>query len=255
MILDASRMTNSRRQWRFLLAPAALIGLVTWLVLPGAPANTVPEIGVGVSAPPSQPVPAGSAPHGAQTAQSQPVVEKETIWVDTVKRGTMVRQVRALGVLRADTGSRFKAELQVPAGQAKDLRTGQAASIDTRKGIVPGKVFSISPTDAKGTVVVQVSLEANLPAGAGPGANVDGIVRIEELNDTLYVGRPVHGQADSTIKLYRIDADDRTATRVEVKLGGSSVNTIQVLGGLKEGDKVIISDMSRYAGADSIRLK
>jgi beta-lactamase regulating signal transducer with metallopeptidase domain len=253
MIMDASRIRNHSGQWRFLLLPAALILLVTWLVLPGAPGKEVSEIGAGVSAP-MESLPARSLPPAVQTHQSPPVVDKATIWVETVKRGTMIWQVRGLGVLRADTGGRFRAELQFPEGQAKDLRVGQPASIDTRKGIVPGKVLSIGATDAKGSIVVQVSLEGYPPSDIGPGAAVDGTVRIGELPDILHMGRPVRGQANTMMELYRIDRDGATATRVHVKLGRSSVNTIQVLEGLNEGDKVIISDMSRYAGVQSVRL-
>jgi beta-lactamase regulating signal transducer with metallopeptidase domain len=249
MIMHANR-SRKQKEWRFLLAPAAVILLVAWLVLPGASGGTGSEIGVPV---PDVLEPAGSTDAGQQSGQAQPVVDKTTIWLETVKRGTMVRQVRGLGVVRP-AGGRYTAELQLPAEQAKEVRSGQAASIDTRTGIIPGKVIGTEPAAADGRVAIQVSLAVNLPA-LRAGQQVDGMIIIEELKDVLYVGRPAHGRAGSTVELFRIDKDGHTATRVPVRLGRSSVSSVEILDGLKEGDKVILSDMSPHGAVQTVRLK
>jgi HlyD family secretion protein len=132
---------------------------------------------------------------------------------------------------------------------------GQKAAIDTRNGIVAGRVSRIDPSVQNGTVTVDVALDDALPQGARPDLSVDGTIELENLKDVLYVGRPVHGQADSTIGLFKIVNDGAEAIRVNVKLGRSSVTTIEVLQGLQVGDKVILSDMSAVDNFDRIRLK
>ncbi len=156
---------------------------------------------------------------------------------------------------RVANNVRLKAELRIAETQAKDIQIGQPASIDTRNGIIPGRVARIDPTVQNATVKVDVSLEGALPAGARPDLSVDGTVELERLDNVLYVGRPAFGQEQSTIALFRLDQDGQTADRVTVKVGKSSVNTIEVLGGLKEGDRVILSDMSAYDAVDRIRLR
>ncbi len=150
---------------------------------------------------------------------------------------------------------RLKAVLRIPETQAKDVTIGQRASIDTRNGIVNGHVMRSDPAAVNGTVTVEVALDGELPKGARPDLSVDGTVEIERLDDVLYVGRPAYGQAESTVGLFRLEPDGKTATRVNVKLGRSSVNTIEVVGGLAPGDKVIISDMSQYDNFNRVRLK
>jgi len=149
----------------------------------------------------------------------------------------------------------LKAEIKIAETQAKDVAYGQNATIDTRNGIVKGHVIRIDPSVVNGTVTVDVGIDDPLPLGARPDLSVDGTVELENLKDVLYVGRPVHGQADSTIGLFKIDPDGSEAQRVNVKLGRASVNTIEVLDGLKVGDKVILSDMSAWDNFDRIRLK
>ena len=141
---------------------------------------------------------------------------------------------------------RLKAEIKIAETQAKDVAIGQAASIDTRNGIVKGVVSRIDPSVQNGTVSVDVQIIDPLPVGARPDLSVDGAIELEKLRDVLYVGRPVHGQSDSTVGLFKLVDDGSEATRVNVKLGKSSVNSIEILQGLKVGDKVILSDMSAW---------
>ncbi|HLZ49831.1 MAG TPA: HlyD family efflux transporter periplasmic adaptor subunit [Candidatus Acidoferrum sp.] len=150
---------------------------------------------------------------------------------------------------------KLKAEIKIAETQAKDVTIGQKASIDTRNGIVGGHVSRIDPSVVNGTVTVDVTIDEPLPNGARPDLSVDGTITLENLTDVLYVGRPVHGQSDSTIGLFKIIEDGSEAVRVNVKLGRSSVNTIEILDGLKVGDKVILSDMSAWDAFDRIRLK
>lgn len=153
--------------------------------------------------------------------------------------------------------NKLKAEIKIPETQAKDVRIGQKATIDTRNGIVDGHVSRIDPSVQNGTVTVDVSIDKPFPPGSGARADlsVDGTVELENLKDVLYVGRPVNGQSDSTIGLFKLVDDGSEAVRVNVKLGRSSVNTIEIRDGLKVGDKVILSDMSQWDAFDRIRLK
>jgi len=148
----------------------------------------------------------------------------------------------------------LKAELKIPETQAKDILIGQSAEIDTHNGIVKGSVSRIDPAVQNGTVTVDVKFDEALPKWARPDLSVDGTITLERLNDVLYVGRPAFGQEKSTVSMFKIDPDGKAATRVKVELGRSSVNTIEILGGLKEGDQVILSDMSRWDANDHIRL-
>jgi len=152
---------------------------------------------------------------------------------------------------------KLKAEIKIAETQAKDVRELQKAVVDTRNGIVHGHVSRIDPSVVNGTVTVDVTMDEPFPPGSGARADlsVDGTIELENLKDVLYVGRPVHGQADSTIGIFKIVDDGNEAVRVNVKLGRSSVNTIEVLDGLKVGDKVILSDMSAWDNFDRIRLR
>jgi HlyD family secretion protein len=151
--------------------------------------------------------------------------------------------------------TKLKAVLQIPETQMKGVRVGLDASIDTRNGIVPGRVIRIDPAALNGTVGVDVALLGELPPSARrPELSVDGTVQIERLADVVYVDRPVSGEQDTTIGLFKIDRDGKGADRVNVKLGVASVNTIQVKEGLNIGDRVILSDMSQYDSYQRIRL-
>jgi HlyD family secretion protein len=151
--------------------------------------------------------------------------------------------------------NRLQAELRIAETQARDLALGQVAQVDTRQGIIPGKVSRIDPTAVQGTVTVIVQLSGELPRGARPDLSVDGTVEIERLDNVLNVGRPAFGQEQSTVGLFKVDPVTNEATRVQVQLGRSSVNTIEVLGGLNQNDQVILSDMSAWDTYDRIRLR
>jgi HlyD family secretion protein len=150
---------------------------------------------------------------------------------------------------------RLKAEIKIPETQAKDVVPGQPATVDTRNGVVNGLVSRVDPSVQNGTVTVDVQFSEPLPQGARPDLSVDGTIELENLKDVLYVGRPVHGQADSTIGLFKLVDDGAEAVRVNVKLGKTSVNSVEILDGLKVGDKVILSDMSSMDNFDRIRLR
>jgi len=147
----------------------------------------------------------------------------------------------------------LKAELRIPETQTKDLAIGQLASIDTRNGIVEGRVSRIDPAAQNGTVGVDVSLTGALPPGARPDLSVDGTVELERLNNVVFVGRPAFGQENSTVGLFRL-TEGGEAVRVSVQLGRSSVNTIEIVNGLRPGDQVVLSDMSAWDQYERIRL-
>lgn len=148
----------------------------------------------------------------------------------------------------------LKAEIKIPETQAKDVQLRQTATVDTHNGIISGHVSRIDPTVQDGSVTVDVSLEGALPKGARPDLSVDGTVELEKLEDILYVGRPVFGQEKSTVGLFKLGDGGNRASRVQVQFGRTSVNSVEILGGLKEGDQVIISDMSAWDSFDHIRL-
>ena len=150
--------------------------------------------------------------------------------------------------------TRLQAELKVPATRARDVRPGQPVEVDTRNGIIDGTVARVDPSVHEGSVMVEVRLDGPLPDGARPDMAVDGAIRIEALTDVLFVGRPVQSQENATLGLYRLESDDKHAHRVSVRLGGSSVDTIEIVDGLREGDRVILSDTSRWDDNERIRL-
>jgi HlyD family secretion protein len=147
------------------------------------------------------------------------------------------------------------AELKVAETQARDVQIGEPASVDTHNGLISGEVMRVDPAVQNGTVTVDVKLTGELPKGARPDLSVDGTVDLERLDNVLYVGRPAFGQENSTISLFKVGPDGHEATRVPVKVGRASVNSIQIVDGLHEGDTVILSDMSRWDSTDRIRLQ
>ncbi len=147
------------------------------------------------------------------------------------------------------------AELKVPETQARDVQIGEPTLIDTHNGIVSGIVMRVDPAVQNGTVTVDVQFIGTLPNGARPDLSVDGTIDLEKLDNVLYMGRPAFGQENSTITVFKLDADGKGATRTSTKVGRASANSIQILEGLKEGDTVILSDMSRWENTDRIRLE
>lgn len=157
-------------------------------------------------------------------------------------------------VARVANPAKLKAEIKIAETQAKDIQLGQVAEIDTRNGLIPGQVMRIDPAVQNGTVTVDVSLDGRLPKGARPDLSVDGTITLEHLEDVLYVGRPVNGQADSKVTLFKITDNGGGAVRVPVELGRASVTSIEIVSGLNAGDRVILSDMSQWDTYDRIRL-
>lgn len=155
---------------------------------------------------------------------------------------------------RVSQPTHLKAELKIPETQARDILINQDAEVDTRNGIIKGKVMRIDPAAVNGTVTVDVKLIGELPMGARPDLSVDGTIEIERLADVVYVGRPVFGQPNSQITLFKLEPDGKGADRVPVKLGRTSVNTIEIVDGLRVGDQVILSDMSAWDAQNRIRL-
>jgi HlyD family secretion protein len=168
-----------------------------------------------------------------------------------VERGAQVNPGSNLA--RVADPSMLKAELRIAETQTKDIKIGQYAEVDTRNGVVKGKVARIDPASSNGTVGVDITLEGALPPGSRPDLSVDGKVRLEELNNIIYVGRPAFGQENSSVSLFKVGADGE-AVRTTVKLGRSSVNTIEIVEGLQPGDQVILSDMSTYDEYQRVRL-
>ena len=149
----------------------------------------------------------------------------------------------------------LKAELRVAETQAKDVQIGQAAAVDTRNGVIPGHVTRIDPAVENGTVTVDVALDGELPRGARPDLTVDGTIELERMDDILFVGRPVFGQEESVVSLFKVDEDGTHASRTRVSLGRASVNTIEVLECLQPGDRVVLSDMSSWDQFDRVRIE
>jgi multidrug resistance efflux pump len=164
-----------------------------------------------------------------------------------VTEGTILAKVVQPGKL--------KAVLQIPETQAKDVTIGQPASIDTRNGIIRGHVSRTDANATNGTVTVDVALDGPLPAGARPDLSVDGTIEVERLHNVLYTGRPAYGQPNSTIGMFKLTEGGRYAVRVQVQVGRTSVNAIEIIRGLDKGDLVILSDMSQYDNVDRVKIK
>ena len=150
--------------------------------------------------------------------------------------------------------TKLKAQIKIAETQAKDITVGQPSSVDTRNGLITGEVTRIDPAVQNGTVLVDVSLNGELPKGARPDLSVEGVIELERLDDVTFVGRPAYGQEKGKVGLFRVSADGREALRVSVELGRSSVNTIEVVQGLQPGDRVILSDMTQWDSHDRLRL-
>jgi hypothetical protein len=199
-------------------------------------------------------VPTLLALHVAGDQIREPEVARSSVWIDTVKRGDMVREVRGLGQLRGTTGS-LTAVLKIAAAQTVEIKVGQAAQIDTRGALVAGIVAGVGPAPVDGMVDVEIKPSSALPDGAIAGTAVDSTVVIERLQNILHVGRPVVGGAGSTVELFRLEPGGDYAVRVPVSFGRSSVKVIEIREGLREGDKVILSDMSAWKTSTRIRLQ
>ena len=149
----------------------------------------------------------------------------------------------------------LKASLKIAETQARDIQIGQPASVDTHNGVVPGHVTRIDPAVQNGTVTVDIAMDGPLPQGARPDLSVDGTIDLDRLNDVLYVGRPAQGNENSTLSLFKLLPDGRTAVRVPVQVGRASVSAIQVISGLQQGDTVVLSDMGKWDSNDRVRIE
>ncbi|MEP7071486.1 MAG: HlyD family efflux transporter periplasmic adaptor subunit [Verrucomicrobiota bacterium] len=156
---------------------------------------------------------------------------------------------------RVANPTKLKAEVKIAETQAKDIQTGQSATVDTRNGVVKGHVIRVDPAVEQGTVKVDVALDDALPRGARPDLTVDGTIELERLDDIIFVGRPAFGQENSTVGMFKLVSGSSDAVRAPVKLGKSSVNTIEILQGLQPGDQVILSDTSAWDSHERIALK
>jgi HlyD family secretion protein len=163
----------------------------------------------------------------------------------------------AAGALLANVArpDRLKAEIRVPEVQAKDAQIGLPATVDTHAGLVPGHVVRVDPAVVSGFVKVDVSLEGNLPPGARPDLSVAGTIELDRLDDVLFVGRPAQGQPDSDVGLFKLEPDGDVAVRTPVRLGRTSVRTVEVVRGLRQGDRVILSDMAQWSQAERVKLR
>ena len=180
------------------------------------------------------------------------ILQELTLNGNTLQEGQQVPA--GTTIAKVANPNRLKAELKIPETQAKDVQLGQSAEVDTHNGVIDGKVIRIDPSVQNGTRTVDVALIGDPPAGAVPDLSVDGTIDLERIADALFVGRPTYGQEKSTIGIFKVEGDGNAAARVRVTLGRSSVNTVEILGGLKEGDQVILSDVSRWDQYDRIRL-
>lgn len=160
-----------------------------------------------------------------------------------------------LNLARIADPASLKAELRIPETQIKDVRLGQLAKVDTRNGVIEGQVARIDPAAREGTFTVDVSFTGALPASARPDLSVDGTIELERLKNVLYIGRPTFGQGQQTVGIFKLSSDGQEATRTQVSLGRSSVSTIEILSGLKEGDQVIISDTQSLDNYKTIRVR
>jgi HlyD family secretion protein len=180
------------------------------------------------------------------------ILQELTLNGNTLQEGQQVPA--GTTIAKVANPNRLKAELKIPETQAKDVQLAQPAEVDTHNGVIEGKVIRIDPSVQNGTRTVDVVLIGDPPPGAVPDLSVDGTIDLERIPDALFVGRPAYGQEKTTVGLFRLEGDGAAALRVRVMLGRSSVNTVEILGGLKEGDQVILSDVSRWDQYDRIRL-
>ncbi len=171
----------------------------------------------------------------------------------TVQEGQQVTP--GLNIARIADPASLKAELKIAETQIKDVKLGQSAKVDTRNGVIEGQVARIDPAAREGTFTVDISFSGPLPSSARPDLSVDGTIELERLPNVLYVGRPAFGQGQQTVGMFRLNADGQEATRTQVRLGASSVSTIEIISGLREGDQVIISDTSTMDNYNTIRLR
>jgi len=188
-------------------------------------------------------------------ASTPPQVDTATVWMDTVRRGDLRIERRGAGQLLQSADGELYPQLRVPESQSLDLEVGQPAVIDLRIAEVPARVAGLADEIAQGTRRVRLEFTGEVPEQALRGMSIDGWIEIGVVEDTLFVGRPAYGQSNARMGLFKLDDEGRFAIRVPVETGTASVNLIQILDGLEEGDEVILSDMSRWDAFDRLALR
>jgi len=184
-----------------------------------------------------------------------PAVDRIAIWSDTVQRGTLTLERLGRGTLsNADNGTLY-ADIRVPEAQSLELEIGQQAVVNLADAQVQARVAALGNEIVQGLRSVRLAFDGDIPERALPGMSLDARIQVDTIEDTLYVGRPAYGQEDTTISLFKIDAETDSAVRVPVRVGRSSYNRIEVLEGLEVGDQVILSDTSEWDSADRLALR
>jgi beta-lactamase regulating signal transducer with metallopeptidase domain len=252
--------------WSFPLKRAPLQSESTSsnIITPGGPSDGISGgvsggvaggINSGVVGGTSGSVPGERTEVPAHTSSDIPQVDLSSIWIDTVARGPMVRQVRGLGTLvQANGSTNLIARITVPAFLTADVKPGQNSSVESREGhVASGHVISVGSSGSLDKHTIDIAIDT-VPETAKANLEIDCTVDIEKIDDTLYVHRPIHSGPNKEIPIFRLDSDGKEATRTQVKFGRASVNTIEVLAGLKAGDQIILSDMSQVGDAERIRL-
>lgn len=194
-------------------------------------------------------------PTTALPESTPPQVDTTTIWMDTVRRGDLQIERRGAGQLRQSEAGELYAQLRIPESQSFDLEVGQPAVIDLRVAEVSARVAELADEIAQGTRMVWLEFTGDVPEQALRGMSIDGRIEVGVVEDTLFVGRPAYGQSNARMGLFKLDDEGRFAIRVPVETGAASVNLIQILDGLEEGDEVILSDMSRWDAFDRLALR
>jgi hypothetical protein len=188
--------------------------------------------------------------------QDAPLADAPTLWIDEVKRGDMVVQVLGFGTItRARGKTAATAVIEILDSYTDEVKLGQTVEIHTRPAIARAHVSGIDEASVNGVHKVKITLDGAVPDGVTDGAQVDGTITIETLRNVVYMGRPVHGEQNSTVTIFKVTPDGKAANRVSIKLGRASVNAIEILEGLKPGDRVILSDMSMWDAVDHVEIK
>lgn len=184
-----------------------------------------------------------------------PQIESTTIWMDTVQRGELSIEVRGAGQLIETGGEALYAEVRIPERQSLGLELGQEATVDLGVASAPARVAELGDRITQGVRIVRLDFTGEVPEQALPGMSIDATVQIDVVADALFVGKPAYGQSNSRIALFKLTDDGRFAERVPVQTGRSSVNLIEIVEGLEEGDRIILSDMSRFDVVDRVALR
>lgn len=192
---------------------------------------------------------------GACNFGGAPQVDSATLWMDTVQRGDLQLERRGAGQLFENDAGELYAQLRIPERQSLDLEVGQPGLIDLRFAMVPARVVEIGDEIVQGVRIARLEFTEEVPEQALPGMSVDGTIEIGVIEDTLFVGKPAYGQSNARVGIFKLTEDGRFAERVSVQTGSSSVNLIEIVEGLEEGDQIILSDMSRFDTVGRVAMR